>query len=287
AIITIPIPEREEPGGVDGASKMRVLREEVARLSGVEMTSLSSTPPSSGSTSNTNFSMEGSDQDYRTQVKLIDGNYLKLFDLELVAGKNILDMDTAHGFLVNERLASIAGFPNPEEIIGKRIKMWGKVLPVEGVVKNFHTMSLREPIEATILFNRVRSFETLSVRLTATRAQDAISQIQKKWEATYPAFIFSYQFLDEEIAEFYESENKMSVLLSIFTFMAIFIGCLGLFGLTTFMANQKTKEIGVRKVMGASVGSIVMLFSREFIVLIAVGFLLAGPVSYYVMNEWL
>src|SRR6185295_6637528 len=207
AIITIPIPEREEPGGVDGASKMRVLREEVARLSGVEMTSLSSTPPSSGSTSNTNFSMEGSDQDYRTQVKLIDGNYLKLFDLELIAGKNILDMDTAHGFLVNERLASIAGFTNPEEIVGKKIKIWGRVLPVQGVVKNFHTMSLRSPIEATIMFNRIRSYETLSVRLAGIHAQDAIGQIQQKWESAYPEFIFSYKFLDEEIAEFYESEN--------------------------------------------------------------------------------
>lgn len=287
AIVSVPIPEREKPGGVDGTSKMRVLREEVAALSGVEMASLSSTPPSSGSTSNTNFSMEGSEEDYRTQVKLIDGNYLSLYGLELVAGKNILDLDTARGFLVNERLASIAGFKNPEDIIGKNIKIWGRVLPVAGVVRNFHTVSLRSPIEPTILFNRIRSYETLSIKLTTLQAQDAISQIQKKWEATYPQFIFSYKFLDDEIEEFYESENKMSVLLSIFTFMAIFIGCLGLLGLTTFMANQKTKEIGVRKVMGASVGSIVMLFSKEFIFLIGFGFLLAGPVAWFVMNEWL
>jgi len=248
---------------------------------------LCNTPPASGSTSNTNFTVEGNTESYRTQVKLIDGNYVNLFGLKLLAGENVGDLDTARGFLVNEKLSSMTGFKSPLDMIGKKIKLWGKDLPVVGIVKDFHTVSLHDPIEATIMFNRTRSYETLSLKLSPANIQSTIAQVQQKWEATYPDFIFSYQFMDEQIKKFYESEKKMSVLLSAFTSLAIFIGCLGLFSLATFMANQKTKEIGVRKVMGASVGSIVLLFSKEYIKLIVIGFILAVPCAWYVMNQWL
>lgn len=287
AIISVPIPVNEAPVADNGVSKMRTLRNEVSDLAGVEMASLNNTPPSSGSSSGTDFSIDGTDNHIRTQVKTFDDRYVDLFGLTLLAGKNIDDQDTARGFLVNEKLAKTAGFQNPADIVGKRIRMWGKNLPVDGVIKDFHTASLRNPIEPIIMLNRIRSYETLSVRLKASQAKDAIGQIQKKWETAYPEFIFSYEYLDDEIRDFYESESKMSILLTVFTSMAIFIGCLGLFGLTTFMANQKTKEIGVRKVLGASVESIVFLFSKEFIVLIGAGFILAAPLAWFIMNQWL
>jgi ABC-type antimicrobial peptide transport system permease subunit len=135
--------------------------------------------------------------------------------------------------------------------------------------------------------NRIRGFETLALKIDLKKAPEAISQLKAKWEAAYPEHLFEYDFLDENIREFYESERKMSILLSSFTSMAIFIGCLGLFGLATFMANQKTKEIGVRKVMGASVESIVMMFSKEYIKLIVVGFLFAAPLGWLAMNAFL
>ncbi|HLZ15975.1 MAG TPA: ABC transporter permease [Cyclobacteriaceae bacterium] len=287
AIITVPVPAHDAPDDAQANNRARALRDELSRLSGIEMASLSNTPPASGSTSNTNFTIEGNSDHYRTQVKLIDGNYLNLFGLKLLAGENVLDLDTARGFVVNEKLASTAGFKNPQEIVGKKIQLWGKDLPVVGVVQDFHTVSLREPIEATILFNRIRNYETLSLKVNPKDLQGTVKQVQQKWESTYPDFIFSYRFMDEQIREFYEGEQKMSVMLSVFTSLAIFIGCLGLFGLATFMANQKTKEIGVRKVMGASVESIVLLFSKEYVKLIVIGFLLAAPCAWYVMNEWL
>jgi predicted permease len=288
AIITVPIPYTQESKDLEQAkSKMRTLREELSRLSGIEMASLSNTPPASGSTSNTNFTMEGNTESFRTQVKLVDGNYVSLFGLKLEAGENILDLDTAQGFIVNERLSAMTGFKNPHDIIGKKIKLWGMNLPVVGVVKDFHTVSLHDPIEATIMFNRTSSYETLSLKLNPAAIQPIIKQVQQKWEAAYPDYIFSYEFMDEQIKKFYESEKKMSVMLGVFTSLAIFIGCLGLFGLATFMANQKTKEIGVRKVMGASVESIVLLFSKEYIKLIVIGFMLAAPFAWYVMNQWL
>ena len=289
AIITVPIPVSETPKPADStnSSKMRTLRNEVMRLSGVEMASLNNSPPSSGSVSGTGFSMEGSEDFYETQVKTIDGNYLKLFGLALVAGENVMDSDTAQGFLVNEKLAALTGHKNASEMIGKRMKMWGKNLPVLGVVKDFHTVSLHSPIEATVLLNRIRNFRKMSISVHPLNIQETIAEIKTKWEGTYPEFVFSYEFMDESIREFYETEQRTSVLLSIFTSLAIFIGCLGLFGLASFMANQRTKEIGVRKVLGASVENIVMIFSREFVVLIGVGFILAAPLAWYGMNMYL
>jgi putative ABC transport system permease protein len=286
AILTIPVPEREVPS-TGGASKMRTLRNELNRIAGVESASLSNSPPSSGSVSGTDFKIEGNDKEYGTQVKAIDENYLDLYGLSLAAGDNVEDGDTARGFVVNQKLASMLGYHNPAQIVGKRITMWGKDLPVIGVVKDFHTMSLREPIEATIMLNRIRSYQTLSVKINPLAMQESIKEIQHKWEAAYPDFIFSYRFLDDSIREFYDGEQRVSILLSIFTSMAIFIGCLGLFGLASFMANQKTKEIGVRKVMGASVESIVMIFSKEYIRLIAIGFVIAAPVAWFLMQRYL
>lgn len=117
--------------------------------------------------------------------------------------------------------------------------------------------------------------------------QTSIQQIQSLWEKSYPEHIFKYQFLDEQISNLYRGERKMSTLITVFSVVAIFIGCLGLVGLITFMANQKTKEVGIRKVLGASVEGIVLLFSKEFIKLILIGFLLATPVSALVMHEFL
>jgi predicted permease len=287
-ILIVPIPEEEQPAGMEeGGSKMRTLRDEMANIPGVEMASLANDPPSSGHVSGTNFKLQGSDESHGTQVKQIDGNYLKLFELELLTGQNVQDLDTATGFIVNEKLAHIAGFDNAADIVGKVIRVWSKEYPVVGVVKDFHTVSLHSPIEATVLFNRIRGYEHLALKVNVKQAQGVISQLKTKWEAAYPEHLFEYEFLDENIRNFYEGEQRMSILLSIFTSMAIFIGCLGLFGLATFMANQKTKEIGVRKVLGASVESIVMMFSKEYAKLILLGFMLAAPAGWFLMGKFL
>lgn len=289
AVLILPIPERESPEEADGTSKMRTLRNEIAGLAGVESVSLSSTPPSSNAVSATGFYFEGEEESQRkeTQVKQVDGNYIPLYDIDLIAGANIDDYDTARGFLVNEALVRVAGFTDPEDIIGKRIHMWRRTLPVVGVVRDFHTVSLREAIEPTVLLNNIGGYRTMSIRLNQADLKHVINAIETKWGNAYPEHIFDYQFLDEHIREFYEGEQKMSVLLSVFTSMAIFIGCLGLFGLATFMANQKTKEIGVRKALGASVESIIFLFSKEYVKLIFIGFLLASPAVWFLMNKWL
>ena len=289
AILTVPIPVNEEGPQADTSrmSRMRTLRQQIEGLSNVEIASLCNTPPSSGSVSGTRFALEGDERFFETQVKTVDANYIPLFGLQLSGGRNLEDLDTARGFVVNEKLAAMAGFNPPADIIGKRITMWRKTLPVVGVVRDFHTVSLHSPIEPTILLNRIRSYRSLSVGIRPENMQGAISEIKRLWESAYPEYVFSYEFLDESVREFYENERRTSGLLSVFTGLAIFIGCLGLFGLASFMANQKAKEIGIRKVLGASVENILLLFSKEFVVLIVIGFVLAAPVSWTVMRSYL
>lgn len=289
AVIILPVPERESPDDNSGASKMRTLREEVRNLPGVVTASLANSAPSSSGVSGTMCYMEGTNESesIKAQIKTIDNQYLAMFDLKLVAGRGVDDGDTATAFIVNEQFVKEAGFNSPEDILGRKLVLWGQTLPVTGVVRNFHTQSLQQSIEPTVLMNRLTHYAALSVQIAGADPQSIIAAIKPKWEQAYPQHLFSYEFLDENIREFYEGEQKMSVLLSVFTGVAIFIGCLGLLGLASFMANQKNKEIGVRKVLGASVESIIILFTKEYIKLIFVGFAIASPAAWFIMNKYL
>jgi len=288
AVLVMPIPEREFPGRVP-VSKMRTLRDEIATIAGVEMVSISSSAPSSGDVQGAGFFMQGEDRSQlkNTHIKHVDSNYLPLFDIQLIAGRNVDDLDTVSGAVVNERFVNLIGASGPEDALGRNINLWGRTFPIQGVVRDFHTVSLRDRIEPAIMMNDLDSYRTLTVRVNTADIEHLIAQIRSKWEAAYPAHIFEYEFLDENIRQFYEEEQRLSVLLTVFTFMAIFIGCLGLFGLASFMTNQRTKEIGVRKVLGASVESIILLFSSEYIKLILLGFVIAAPAAWYLMNQWL
>jgi len=290
AIINIPIPVEESPEtSSSGMSKMRTLAVELSKLTGVEKYSLCFAPPSSGNIMGTGFVLEGQGNEMRkdTQFKAADGNYVNLFELKLIAGENLDDLDTARSVLVNRKLTEVAGFATPQDIIGKRILIMRKLLPVAGVVENFHTTSLGNDIEPTVIFNRIDRYRNLSLRINPTSFQSILPEIQKRWEASYPESVFEYEFFDETIRNFYNREERSSVMLSVFSFLAIAIGCLGLFGLVTFMANQKTKEIGVRKVLGASVESILFSFTKEFIKLILIGFCLAAPLGWFLANKYL
>ena len=284
AIVTVPVPESDDAAA---KTKMRAFKNEVLRLSGAEVASLNYSPPSSAGVLSSGFKVLEKGEELSTQVKQVDGDYLELFDIKLLAGDKLADVDTMAGFVVNEKLVQIAGYTKNEDIIGKEIEFWGKRLPVIGVVKDFNTRSLSKPMEPVILMNGIGGYVNLSIQLNTKDIQETIGQIQTIWETAYPEYIFKYEFLDQQVDNLYRGERKMSQLITVFSLVAIFIGCLGLFGLISFMANQKTKEVGIRKVLGASVESIVFLFSKEFIKLIVIGFVLAAPVGALVMNEYL
>lgn len=288
AIITIPVPEDSQRDTLN-VSKVRALASDISRMAGVEGYSLCFSAPSSGYVMSSDFLMEGQDEDQakEVQVKVADGNYLSLFDIKLIAGQNIDDLDTPRSVLVNRKFTEVAGYSTPEEIIGKRARLWGRMLPVAGVVENFHTLSLRNAIEPVAIQNHLARYRLLALRIQPDRFQQLLPQLQKRWEEAYPLSIFSYEFLDENIREFYEREARLSTMLTVFSVIAITIGCLGLLGLATYMANQKTKEIGIRKTLGASVRSILFMFCREFVVLVLIGFIVAAPLAWWLGNFYL
>lgn len=281
AIISVPIPENE------GIQPKRALKSSMTQISGVAGTTLCTTPPSSGSISSTNFSLAGVEDSHRAHVKEGDADYMDLFQLKLIAGRNLQPTDTIAAALVNERLMHEVGIENPEEVIGREITIWRKRIPIVGVVADFHTTSLIRPIDPVVIMSDLEDYRSIAVKLEQGKYKEAIEGIEKAWSAQYPDYLFSYDFVDRQIAEFYENEQRMSVLLMIFSGIAITIGCLGLYGLISFMANEKEKEIGVRKVLGASIGNIFYIFSREFIVLVVVAFAIAAPLAGYIMDQWL
>jgi putative ABC transport system permease protein len=286
AVLIVPMPD-------DGSerealqNKRKTVRTEASRIPGVELVSLGSNPPSSGNVSKTSFTIEGDGQEYVTQIKQVDDKYIDVYGLRMLGGSKLADLDTANGYVVNETFAKTLGYQEPLEIIGKSIKLGRRDKPIVGVVKDFHTISLEQSIEPTVLYNNSSKYGTLALKVNLNNIPRVINELRSHWEQAYPEQLFEYEFLDDTIREFYEGQRRMATLMTIFTSMAIFIGCLGLFGLATFMANQKTKEIGVRKVLGASVESIIMLFSKEYAKLLIIGFAIAAPLTGFAMQQFL
>jgi len=188
--------------------------------------------------------------------------------------------------VVNEAFVRKMGLERPQEDLGRQVDIWGKTLPIVRVMKDFHTMSLSNPLEPVTLLD-LENYQKVDVLLSSNNVTESVERIENVWRKTFPEYTFNYQFVDEEIGEFYEGTQRMTTIISIASMIVIFIGCLGLYGLVTFMAEQKSKEVSVRKVLGASVISIVSLFSREFIRLIVIAFVLAAPLVYLMMSAWL
>lgn len=281
AIATVPIPVKDT-----SHIKMHTLKNEILQLKGVEKVSLCYAPPSFKAVLSSNFNIVGKDDEYSTQVKQVDGDYIALYNIEVIAGEKLADTDTMNAVLVNEKLVKMTGLTN-HEIIGRELSFWGKRLPVKGILKDFNTTSLERPIEPVVLINNVNGYQSISIKLNPLNMQEILKQVQDKWEAAYPEFIFKYDFIDDQVRQLYKGERKLTDLLNVFSSIAIFIGCLGLYGLVAFMANQKTKEVGVRKVLGASVESIVFLFSKEIVKLILISFGLAAPIAGFIMDKLL
>ncbi|MBC7902713.1 MAG: ABC transporter permease, partial [Gemmatimonadaceae bacterium] len=237
----------------------------------------------------TNFGFDGREDDkYTLFIKYGDADYFQTYGLQLVAGKGYEQSDTAREYVINETLAHKLGYKNPNDLIGKTIRMGRRPWkPIAGVVKDFKTNSLREETKPLVIGASKRFYSTTAIKMRSSNPKAMQGEIQKLWDKHYPEYVNNITFMDESINRFYQQEEQLSLLYKVFAGLALLISCLGLYGLVSFMAVQKTKEVGIRKVLGASVGSIVLLFSKEFTILIGVAFLIAAPVSYYLMNDWL
>ena len=279
-------------GNNDSASLARqtAFRADLLRLPAVKNVSFTFDPPSSLNSWTTNFAFNYNTEDlpFGLYLKAGDENYAATFGLQLVAGQFYKASDSARKVVINETLMRKVGLQEPNEAIGKTLRMGrGDFQEIVGVVRDFKNNSLREGIQPTAIFNNKSSYSTTAIKLKSQNLGQSSEAIQQLWDQHYPEYAAESRFLDESIQEFYQQEVRMSRLYKVYATLAIIISCLGLYGLVSFMAVQKNKEVGIRKILGASVGSILYLFSKEFTILILVAFAMAAPAGWYLMNNWL
>ncbi len=242
---------------------------------------------------------EGKPQDFRlsTRALAIDKDYLPTLDISLTAGSNFTDADYAdvnkenyqdkyYRFLLNESAAAELGW-KPEEAIGKRASLNGRTGEIKGVVEDFHFSSMHEAIGPLVLFIDNVQLNKIILKLNGNNIASTIAAVESKWKELAPHRPFDYEFLDQEFDQLYSAEERTGNLAATFAILAIFIACLGLFGLTAFAAQQRTKEIGIRKILGASVPNIVALLSKDFLFLVLFSMLIAFPAAWWAMNNWL
>ncbi|HLT71061.1 MAG TPA: ABC transporter permease [Cyclobacteriaceae bacterium] len=221
----------------------------------------------------------------------VDPNFIDLYKIRLLAGRNLTMSDSTGNVLVNKTLLKNLGLGTPEEAIGKElIRGGGLKLVVVGVIDNYYGNSLKEGSDNVVMTIEPAAYAMLNVKLNVKEGESlnrAVEGIEKLWSETFPAYVFQYSFFDENIAAFYAQEKKYAKLFQLFSIVFLLIGCLGLYGLITFMVNSKGKEVAVRKVLGATITSIMMLFSKDYIRLIILSFILAVPIAWYLANHWL
>ncbi len=287
-------------GGIDIEQNYEEIKTEFLSNSNITNASVSSS--SIGKDVNNYAASLDNEDDNKSQSMYymhIDDNFIKQFDIELIAGRNfnknivsdISSWDNMENgsFILNEASVESFGWSSPEEAIGQEIitGLGGRKLKVVGVVKNFHFMGLQNKIEPLILEFFPDQFRTINLSINAINIKSSLKFIENKWNELYPENPFVYYFIDEDFNRHYIEEVKAGRLVSLFTAFGIFVACLGLYGLTLYAAEQRTKEIGIKKALGASVYTIVMNMSTGFIWLVVLSNVIAWPLVYYFMNKWL
>lgn len=270
--------------------KMDQLRAQLSQQPGIKEVSFSTFAPTGEGGWATDLRLTtntGKNADLVVNMKPADTSYFGVYGMQLAAGRIYFSSDTMREFIVNETLLKKLNMGSPEQAVGKRIIVDGNTAPIVGVVKDFHLHSLKDPVEPVVMTTTKRFYEMANIRIEPGKTKQVLAAMEGIWNKTFPDYVFEYNFIDQTIADYYKQENQLSQLYKIFAGIAIFISCLGLFGLISFMAVRRRKEIGIRKVLGAPVGNIILLLSREFTILIAIAFLIAAPVAWYFMHQWL
>lgn len=281
-IATFPVPTPDKVN-------QETFRQRLVEIPGVSNASFSLSSPTTTSNNTTNFRFDTRQKDELWQIntKNADNHYIETFGLQLIAGKNIPASDTIRGYLVNEKALEKLGVKNPQEAIGKNLQIWDVNAPIYGVLKNWNNSSLKNGIDPIAIFTYKGIHYNCAVKLSSANLHQTMKSIEKLWNEYFPDYLYEHSFVDEQIAKTYQLENTLLKLIRTFSAIAIFIGCLGLYGLVKFMASQKTKEIGVRKVLGATLSSILGIFGKEIALLVAASFVIAAPLGWYLMHAWL
>ncbi len=271
------------------SSTRQALLHQLQSLPGISNACIGGAPPATSGVNMQTMKFNNGKKDIETTVEIKhgDSDYFKLYNMKLVAGRYLRKTDTLTEYVINEAYARFLGFNNPQDAIGKPINNF----PIVGVLRNFYSKSLHSAIKPLVFSSQLPTETTLHIALrpetTGSQWKTTIAQIGKLYKAYYPDDNFKYAFFDESIAKFYESEQHTSSLLRWAAGLAIFISCLGMLGLVIYTTNQRTKEIGVRKVLGATVAQIVTLLSKDFVKLVLLAFIISAPMAWLAMNKWL
>lgn len=280
--------------GIDSTflQKMTAFKQELQRQSSVQNITVSTSIPGEPVDWNAGgIKLVGADESQQKQYRVIgvDYDYIKTYGLKLIAGRAFAKEfgSDEHSVIFNRKGIEQLGFAKPEEALGKKIDFWGDQYTIEGVAENFHQQSLHEAYEPLILrlIPDVNGF--VSVKTTAAKAGETIKNAKAEWSKFFPGNTFEYFFLDDHFDDQYKTDQRFGQVFGLFTILAILVACLGLFGLASFATLQRTKEIGIRKVLGASAGSILQLLYKEFALLLIIAFFIAAPLAWMVTSNWL
>ncbi|MBU1875386.1 ABC transporter permease [bacterium] len=289
---TLTIPLKERPLQMQYNS----LKNALSQVPGVQNVSGGFNYPGSSRIMKMGTRPEGlqSDDPVIMQIVGTDYGYLDALGAELILGRDFsreFASDASEAFIINQAAVNQIGWDNP---IGKKfslpdMRQRGAFIDGEiiGVVRDFHMRSLRENIEPLLIQINPMMISSIILRIQPNNISETLDAIEKTWSSIVPGTAFEYSFIDEKFGEYYRAEEKLGQLLSIFSVLAIFVACLGLFGLASFTTEQRTKEIGIRKVMGASVRSILFLLSKEFLKWVVISNIIAWPMAWFLMNRWL
>lgn len=275
--------------------RFEAFRSELSQVPGIGIVTMAShSPVDIGSGFKIDVEGINEDPDFVINGLQARPEFTNMFEIDIIAGDPITENnfsatnrseDPEYAFLVNEKTAQVFGV-EPEELVGRRTDVHGRIGTIVGVVEDFHFSSLHNEIEPLMIFPQ-DGFNKLMVQLTSSDVKNALQELEASWEGFFPSIPFEYQFVDQQFDALYRSETQIGYIFTGFSLLAIFVACLGLFGLSSYMVEQRTREIGVRKVLGASLFNILGLFSIDFLKLVIAGFVLAVPLAWFVMSEWL
>ncbi|MFD2570308.1 ABC transporter permease [Spirosoma soli] len=283
AVLMIPMPSNDP-------IRQETLRSRMLEVPGVAQVALCDEPPASYRAGQTPFRYDThtEPEKFAIHTRAADRRYAAVFGLKLVAGRNFLTNDTtSQEVVVNEKLVKQLGLPNARDVLGKQLHLGDKAKTIVGVVSDFYTSDFRQTIQPLALVNDVRRCPRMALTINPADVSKTLSQVDRVWNELFTEQVFKPQFVDELVAGFYVREQILLGLAQAFSIVAILLGCLGLYGLVTFIAESKTKEFGVRKVLGASANQLLWVFGREFSKLILVSFVLAAPLGWWLMSRWL
>ena len=283
AILTIETPR----GG--SLSKIPILVQKIKQINGVANVALQWLSPMTDNPRGMKLKFKSTDEkDFWVTQVAGNENFIPLYNIKILAGRNLVKSDSVNELVINESLSGLMGFKDPGEALGKMLYWNDKPYPVSGVVADFHVTSLHDPITPLCIINRAEREGSLAIKLRQpAMIKTVLSQMEQEWKQIYPSAMFNYKFYNESLALLYQKDQQAAMLINTSTIITIFISCIGLLGLMLFATQKKAKEISIRKILGATIGHILMGLGKDFILLVAIAFLIASPIAWYIMHQWL